>query len=73
MASARVLVVDDDRAIRESLARALELDGHDVTMVSDGAQALEAVRSARPDVAVVDVMMPNIDGLTFCRVLACRT
>jgi len=65
----RVLVVDDDRAIRESLARALELDGYDVDMAPDGAAALTAIRSNRPDVAVVDVMMPNIDGLTLCRVL----
>jgi DNA-binding response OmpR family regulator len=65
----RVLVVDDDRAIRESLARALQLDGYDVQMAPDGAAALAAIRAARPDVAIVDVMMPNIDGLTLCRVL----
>lgn len=67
--SGRVLVVDDDRAIRESLARALELDGYEVEMASDGAAALGAIRERRPDVAVLDVMMPNIDGLTVCRVL----
>ena len=67
--SGRVLVVDDDRAIRESLARALELDGYEVQLVSDGAAALATIRASRPDVAVVDVMMPNIDGLTLCRVL----
>ena len=66
---AKVLVVDDDRAIRESLARALELDGYDVELAADGAAALAAIGAARPDVAVVDVMMPNIDGLTLCRVL----
>jgi two-component system, OmpR family, response regulator MprA len=65
----RVLVVDDDRAIRESLARALELDGYEVELASDGAAALATIRASRPDVAVVDVMMPNIDGLTMCRVL----
>ena len=67
--SGRVLVVDDDRAIRESLARALELDGYEVELASDGAVALAAIRERRPDVAVHDVMMPNIDGLTVCRVL----
>ncbi|MFN8021749.1 MAG: response regulator transcription factor [Acidimicrobiales bacterium] len=67
--SGRVLVVDDDRAIRESLARALELDGYEVELASDGAVALAAIRERRPDVAVLDVMMPNIDGLTVCRVL----
>jgi len=65
----RVLVVDDDRAIRESLARALELDGYEVQLAPDGAAALAAVREQRPEVAIVDLMMPNIDGLTFCRVL----
>ncbi len=67
--NARVLVVDDDRAIRDALARALELDGYEVDLASDGAAALTTIRDSRPDVAIVDVMMPNIDGLTFCRVL----
>ncbi|MFM2071786.1 MAG: hypothetical protein RLZZ623_2049 [Actinomycetota bacterium] len=67
--SGRVLVVDDDRAIREALARALELDGYEVDLASDGAAALATIRETRPDVAIVDVMMPNIDGLTLCRVL----
>jgi two-component system response regulator MprA len=65
----RVLIADDDRAIRESLARALELEGYDVDLVADGAAALAAIRAARPDVAILDVMMPNIDGLTTVRVL----
>ncbi|MGD9997772.1 MAG: response regulator transcription factor [Ilumatobacteraceae bacterium] len=67
--SNRVLVVDDDRAIRDSLARALELDGYEVALAPDGAVALATIRERRPDVAIVDVMMPNIDGLTVCRVL----
>ncbi|MFN6120529.1 MAG: response regulator transcription factor [Actinomycetes bacterium] len=66
---ATVRVVDDDRAIRESLARALELEGYGVELASDGAVALAAIRDRRPDVAILDVMMPNIDGLTVCRVL----
>lgn len=69
MAVDKVLVVDDDRAIRESLARALELEGYDVRLAPDGAAALTAIRDDRPDVAVVDLMMPNVDGLTVCRVL----
>ncbi len=65
----RVLVADDDRAIRESLARALELEGYPVVAVPDGASALEAIAADRPDVLILDVMMPGIDGLTVCRVL----
>ncbi|HEY5185416.1 MAG TPA: response regulator transcription factor [Actinomycetes bacterium] len=65
----RVLVADDDRAIRESLARALELEGYPVVAVPDGASALEAIAGDKPDVLILDVMMPGIDGLTVCRVL----
>ena len=65
----RVLVADDDRAIRESLARALELEGYPVVAVRDGASALEAIAADQPDVLILDVMMPGIDGLTVCRVL----
>ncbi|MBK9179154.1 MAG: response regulator transcription factor [Acidimicrobiales bacterium] len=65
----RVLVADDDRAIRDALARALELEGYEVAVAPDGAAALSAVRDRRPDVLVLDVMMPGVDGLTVCRVL----
>ena len=65
----RVLVADDDRAIRESLARALELEGYDVTGVVDGVQALARVRRGTFDALVLDVMMPVVDGLAVCRVL----
>ena len=65
----RVLVADDDRAIRESLARALELEGYEVVVAIDGATALAAVKERPADVLVLDVMMPGIDGLTVCRVL----
>jgi two-component system response regulator MprA len=64
-----VLVADDDRAIRASLVRALELEGYAVAAVPDGAAALDAARTDPPDVLVLDVMMPGIDGLTVCRVL----
>ena len=67
--SVRVLVADDDRAIREALTRALGLEGYDVVQAVDGNTALSLIESARPDVAILDVMMPNIDGLTVCRVL----
>jgi len=64
-----VLVADDDRAIRESLERALQLEGYAVTCVADGVQSLSAVRRHEPDVIVLDVMMPGVDGLGVCRVL----
>ena len=64
-----VLLADDDRAIRQSLARALSLVGYSVVEASDGAAALSQIEAAKPDVAVLDVMMPNVDGLTVCRVL----
>jgi two-component system response regulator MprA len=67
--SARVLVADDDRAIRESLARALTLEGYAVLTAPDGGAALEVVSNDDPDVLVLDVMMPGIDGLTVTRVL----
>ncbi|MBK5222775.1 MAG: response regulator transcription factor [Acidimicrobiia bacterium] len=64
-----ILVVDDDRAIRESLGRALRLEGYEVVLAPDGAAALELVRTAAPSAIILDVMMPNVDGLTMCRVL----
>jgi two-component system, OmpR family, response regulator MprA len=67
----RVLVADDDRAIRESLSRALELAGYDVVLVADGVAALAAVHRAAGEVGmiVLDVRMPTVDGLGVCRVL----
>ncbi|MEZ5184739.1 MAG: response regulator transcription factor [Candidatus Nanopelagicales bacterium] len=65
----KVLVADDDRAIRESLTTALELNGYQVRACSDGVEALAAYREDRPDVVVLDVMMPGVDGLGVCRVL----
>jgi two-component system, OmpR family, response regulator MprA len=62
-----VLLAEDDRAIRDALTRALELEGHEVQAVADGAQALDAVANHEPDALVLDWMMPVIDGLTVCR------
>lgn len=64
-----VLLAEDDRAVRESLVRALGLEGYTVTAVPDGAQALEHHRNEPADIVVLDVSMPVIDGLTVCRVL----
>ena len=69
MTSGRILLADDDRAIRESLSRALGLQGYEVVQAPDGAAALSMVEQERPDAAILDVMMPNVDGLTVCRVL----
>ena len=64
-----MLVADDDRAIRESLARALQLEGYEVVDVVDGVGALTRVRRETFDALVLDVMMPVVDGLAVCRVL----
>src|SRR5713226_4454665 len=69
----RVLLAEDDRATRESLMRALVLDGYDVEAVADGAAALDAFTAETPDVVVLDLMMPNVDGLTVCRRLRARS
>ena len=63
----RILVVDDDRAVRESLRRSLAFNGYQVDLASDGKDALEAVQQRRPDAMVLDVMMPRLDGLEVCR------
>ena len=68
-APARVLVVDDDRAVRESLRRSLEFNGYAVALASDGAEALAAISGSAPDVVVMDVMMPRLDGLEATRAL----
>ncbi|QWC86216.1 response regulator transcription factor [Nocardioidaceae bacterium] len=65
----RILVVDDDRAVRESLRRSLEFNGYEVSLAEDGAQALAVIGSARPDAVVMDVMMPRLDGLDATRAL----
>ena len=65
-------MAEDDRGIRESLERALRFDGYTVRAVSDGAKALEAVLEQEPDLVILDVMMPFVDGLTVCRQLRDR-
>jgi two-component system, OmpR family, response regulator MprA len=65
----RILVVDDDRAVRESLRRSLSFNGYSVELAQDGVEALEAISNDRPDAVVLDVMMPRMDGLEVCRQL----
>jgi two-component system, OmpR family, response regulator MprA len=64
-----VLLAEDDRAIRNALERALTLEGYRVVAVADGAAALAEAHRERPDVLVLDVMMPGVDGLQVCRTL----
>src|SRR5580704_17174483 len=75
-ASGRVLVVDDDDALRRAVVRALELEGYDVAAARDGVEALRCVEQesgAPPDVIVLDVLMPNLDGLSTCRAIRSRS
>ena len=67
--SPRVLVVDDDRAVRESLRRSLEFNGFAVSLANDGAEALASIGGNAPDALVIDVMMPRLDGIETTRAL----
>ena len=62
-----VLVADDDRAVREALERALQLNGFDVALAADGNEALSATEERTPDALILDVMMPGYDGLDVTR------
>jgi DNA-binding response OmpR family regulator len=66
---ARILVADDDVDIRELVEFKLSTLGHDVVAVSDGAAAIDACRAQRPDLAVLDVMMPGVSGLDAIRAI----
>jgi two-component system, OmpR family, response regulator MprA len=63
----QILVVDDEPAVRDSLDRALRLEGYEVGLAGDGAEALEALTGDSPDAIVLDLMMPRVDGLEVCR------
>ncbi|MEU4744900.1 response regulator transcription factor [Actinosynnema sp. NPDC023658] len=64
----RLLVVDDDPDVRDSLRRSLEFEGYEVVTAADGAEALRLLAAAPvPDLAVLDLMMPHVDGLETCR------
>jgi two-component system, OmpR family, response regulator MprA len=71
-ARAQVLVVDDEPPMRAALARALDLGGFGVELAADGEQGLTLVADAAPDVIVLDLMMPRVDGLEVCRALRDR-
>ena len=69
MAGVRLLVVDDDRALRDVLRRALSLSGYEIRVAESGSEALAEVNGAVPDAVVLDVGLPDIDGLEVCRLL----
>jgi len=65
----KILVVDDERAVRESLRRALELEGYEIELAADGQEALQLLETngdAQPDAVILDVLMPGVDGLEVC-------
>lgn len=68
----RVLVVDDEAAVRDALVRAMDSEGYETRGVGDGATALTEVARWQPEVVVLDVLMPFMDGLTTCRTLRAR-
>ena len=67
MGTVRILIVDDDRALRDALRRALVLGGYDTVPADSGEAALAEVASAAPDAVVLDIGLPDIDGLEVCR------
>jgi two-component system response regulator MprA len=70
MTAMKVLVVDDERAVRESLRRALELEGYEIELAADGNEALYRIETeSQPDAVILDVLMPGKDGLEVCRTI----
>jgi DNA-binding response OmpR family regulator len=66
----KIVVVDDDPHIRELIALFLRRDGHLVLEAADGVEALEQLESVRPDLAIIDIMMPRMDGWTLCSAIS---
>lgn len=63
----KIVVVDDEQAVRDSLRRSLSFNGYDIVTAEDGEQALEVIEREQPDLVILDVMMPKMDGLEVCR------
>jgi two-component system response regulator MprA len=63
----RILVVDDEPAVRDAVDRALRLEGYDTQLAADGLEALDALADRAPDALVLDMLMPHVDGLEVCR------
>ena len=69
LSAMRILVVDDDRAVRDSLRRSLEFNGYEVATANDGVEALARINGIAPDALIVDVMMPRLDGIETTKAL----
>lgn len=69
---ARIVVVDDDEALRNAVRRALRLEGYDVDVCADGSDALSSLAGVHADLVILDVLMPGLDGVTVCRRLRDR-
>ena len=67
MTSRRVLVVEDERTINDALAQRMRAEGYDVEQAFDGPSAVEMATTGRPDVVLLDVMLPGFDGREVCR------
>ncbi|MFV2039578.1 MAG: response regulator transcription factor [Acidimicrobiales bacterium] len=70
--ASRVLVAEDDKGVRDALDRALRFEGYEVALATDGAHALELAGQRAPDLYLLDVQMPHVDGLSVCRTLRHR-
>jgi two-component system, OmpR family, response regulator MprA len=68
----RILVVDDEPAVREAVERALRLEGYDVVLAADGGEALQTLDERPADAVVLDLLMPRVDGLELCRRMRLR-
>lgn len=73
MDAARILIIEDEPTVAEVVERYLRRDGHDVRLVHDGAAALQTFASFRPDLLVLDLMLPHIDGKEVCRRIRARS
>ena len=68
----KIVVVDDEQAVRDSLRRSLSFNGYDIAIAEDGEQALDVIEKEQPDLVILDVLMPMMDGLEVCRHLRCH-
>ncbi|HZK31441.1 MAG TPA: response regulator transcription factor [Corynebacterium sp.] len=68
----KILVVDDERSVRDSLRRSLAFNGYGVVLASDGEEAISVIDREAPDLVILDILMPRIDGMEVCRILRSR-